>query len=124
MANLQLHIPLASIDAVVVSHSHPDHWSDLEGLYVAMRYFLERRGLPIYAPEGLRDLMRGENRDGTLDWRVIGDGDSAQVGPAEVDTGRRPITRWKRWHQGSTSVAGRSATQQTPARHGQLSAAG
>ncbi len=75
--------PLASIDAVVVSHSHPDHWSDLEGLYVAMRYFLERRGLPIYAPEGLRDLMRGENRDGTLDWRVIGDGDSAQVGPAK-----------------------------------------
>ncbi len=83
MANLQLHIPLASIDAVVVSHSHPDHWSDLEGLYVAMRYFLERRGLPIYAPEGLRDLMRGENRDGTLDWRVIRDGDSAQVGPAK-----------------------------------------
>jgi ribonuclease BN (tRNA processing enzyme) len=83
MANLQLHIPLAGLDAVVVSHSHPDHWSDLEGLYVAMRYFLERRGLPIYAPEGLRDLMRGENRDGTLDWRVIGDGDSAQVGPAK-----------------------------------------
>jgi ribonuclease BN (tRNA processing enzyme) len=83
MANLQLHIPLASIDAVVISHSHPDHWSDLEGLYVAMRYFLERQGLPIYAPEGLRDLMRGENRDGTLDWRVIGDGDSAQVGPAK-----------------------------------------
>ena len=85
MANLQLHIPLASLDAVVISHSHPDHWSDLEGLYVAMRYFLGRQGFPVYAPEGLRDLMRGENRDGTLDWRVIGDGDSAQVGPATLD---------------------------------------
>ena len=61
MANLQLQIPLARLDAVVISHSHPDHWSDLEGLYVAMRYFLGRQGLPVYAPEGLRDLMRGEN---------------------------------------------------------------
>jgi len=82
MANLQTHIPLASLDAVVISHSHPDHWSDLEGLYVAMRYFLGRQGLPIYAPEGLRDLMRGEHRDGTLDWRVIAGGDRAQLGPA------------------------------------------
>jgi ribonuclease BN (tRNA processing enzyme) len=83
MANLQLHIPLDRLDAVVISHSHPDHWSDLEGLYIAMRYFLERRDFPIYAPEGLRDLMRGENRDGTLDWRVIRDGDSIQLGPAK-----------------------------------------
>jgi ribonuclease BN (tRNA processing enzyme) len=88
MANLQLQIPLARLDAVVISHSHPDHWSDLEGLYVAMRYFLERQGLPVYAPEGLRDLMRGENRDGTLDWRVIGDGDRAQVGPARWNWSR------------------------------------
>jgi ribonuclease BN (tRNA processing enzyme) len=66
----------------VVSHAHPDHWSDLEGLYVAMRYFLGRRGIPIYAPEGLRDLMVGEKPDGTFDWRVIADGETAQVGPA------------------------------------------
>jgi ribonuclease BN (tRNA processing enzyme) len=83
MANLQLHIPLTSLDAAVISHSHPDHWSDLEGLYVAMRWFLGRQGFPVYAPSGLRDLMRGEHRDGTLDWRVIGDGDSTQLGPAK-----------------------------------------
>lgn len=82
MANLQLHIGLGELDAVVVSHAHPDHWSDLEGLYVAMRYFFGRRGVPIYAPQGLRDLMSGEKPDGTFDWRVVGDGDSAQLGPA------------------------------------------
>jgi ribonuclease BN (tRNA processing enzyme) len=82
LANLQLHVPLSRLGAVVVSHAHPDHWSDLEGLYVAMRYFLGRKGLPIYAPEGLRDLMVGEKPDGTFDWRVIGDGETAQVGPA------------------------------------------
>jgi ribonuclease BN (tRNA processing enzyme) len=88
MANLQLHLPLSRLDAVVVSHAHPDHWSDLEGLYVAMRYFLGRKGLPIYAPEGLRDLMVGENPDGTFDWRVIADGETAQVGPARWNWSR------------------------------------
>jgi ribonuclease BN (tRNA processing enzyme) len=88
MANLQLHLPLSRLDAVVVSHAHPDHWSDLEGLYVAMRYFLGRKGLPIYAPEGLRDLMVGEKPDGTFDWRVIADGETAQVGPARWNWSR------------------------------------
>ena len=88
MANLQLHVPLARLDAVVVSHAHPDHWSDLEGLYVAMRYFLGRKGLPVYAPEGLRDLMVGEKPDGTFDWRVISDGETAQLGPARWNWSR------------------------------------
>jgi ribonuclease BN (tRNA processing enzyme) len=88
LANLQTHIPLADLDAVVVSHSHPDHWSDLEGLYIAMRYFVGRRGLPVYAPEGLRDLVRGETPDGTLDWRVVADGGTAEVGPARWNWSR------------------------------------
>ncbi len=82
MANLQLHIGLDDLDAVVVSHAHPDHWSDLEGLYVAMRYFFGRKGVPVYAPQGLRELMSGEKPDGTFDWRVIGDGERAELGPA------------------------------------------
>ena len=93
MANLQLHVPLGKLDAVVISHAHPDHWSDLEGLYVAMRYFVGRRGLPIYAPEGIRELMAGEKPDGTFDWRTVGDGDTAQIGPA----------RW-RWSQADHPV--------------------
>jgi ribonuclease BN (tRNA processing enzyme) len=81
MANLQLHIPLEQIDAVVISHAHPDHWADLDGLYVAMRYFIGRQDLPVYAPDGLRDLLHGETAAGTFDWRVIKDGMSADIGP-------------------------------------------
>ena len=113
MANLQLHIPLSRLDAVVVSHAHPDHWSDLEGLYVAMRYFLGRKGLPIYAPEGLRDLMVGENPDGTFDWRVIGDGETAQVGP-RAGPGHGRTTRSRPLPPGSRWGAGRSPTPPTP----------
>jgi ribonuclease BN (tRNA processing enzyme) len=81
LANLQLHVSLGDLGAVVLSHGHPDHWSDLEGLYVALRYFLERKGLPVYAPAGLRELMSEEKPDGTFDWHVVGDGDSAEIGP-------------------------------------------
>ena len=43
---------------MVLSHEHPDHWSDLEGFYVACRYVQGRSGVPVYAPQGLRDLLR------------------------------------------------------------------
>jgi ribonuclease BN (tRNA processing enzyme) len=82
MANLQLHISLAQLDAVVISHRHPDHWSDVEGLYVALRYFLDRQGFPIYAPAEMQDLVLGEHKgDGTFDWRAVKDGSTEQVGP-------------------------------------------
>src|SRR5581483_215884 len=35
LANLQRHVGLAEVDAVVLTHEHPDHWSDIEGYAVA-----------------------------------------------------------------------------------------
>jgi ribonuclease BN (tRNA processing enzyme) len=82
LATLQLHVPLDRLDAAVISHCHADHRSDLESLYVALRYFVGRRDFPVYAPEGLQRVMREEHFDGTFDWRVISDGSSAELGPA------------------------------------------
>ncbi|MCL6091690.1 MAG: MBL fold metallo-hydrolase [Actinobacteria bacterium] len=82
LANLQLHVSLDRLGAVVVSHCHADHRSDLESLYVALRYFLNRRGLPLYAPEEVQGFMHKEHFDGTFDWRVVSDGTSAELGPA------------------------------------------
>lgn len=48
LANLQEHIAIAELDAVVLTHRHPDHWADLSGLRVAWRYALGRAGLPVY----------------------------------------------------------------------------
>ncbi len=50
---LQRYVDLASLDAVLVSHLHPDHFSDLCGLYVARRYDPAgpaRRRLPVRGP--------------------------------------------------------------------------
>jgi len=35
LANLQRHIGLDAVDAVVLSHEHPDHWADIEGFHIA-----------------------------------------------------------------------------------------
>lgn len=58
---LQRHVGtegLAELDAVVLSHLHPDHCMDLCGLYVALRYGVGiRRRIPVYGPDGTADRM-------------------------------------------------------------------
>lgn len=54
LANLQRHVSLDDLDAVVLTHSHPDHWSDLSGLEVGLTYGVHRRGLPVYGNESTR----------------------------------------------------------------------
>ena len=49
-ANLQRWIDPAVIDAVIISHHHPDHWTDLYALATHARFALDRRGIPVYAP--------------------------------------------------------------------------
>jgi len=80
LANLQRHTQLAEVDAVVLSHGHPDHWSDLEGFYVACRYFYELSGIPVYAPKGLAGLTTGVRDDGAFVWHDIEEGRSESIG--------------------------------------------
>ncbi len=55
LAALQTHVGLDEVDAVVVSHEHPDHRSDLEGFSVACTYVVRRHGVPVHAPAGVRE---------------------------------------------------------------------
>jgi ribonuclease BN (tRNA processing enzyme) len=88
LANLQRHVPIDAVDAVVLSHEHPDHWSDLEGFYVACRYVQPRSGVPVYAPQGLRDLLRMGPTGETLVWRDIAAGDEIGIGPMTLSFSR------------------------------------
>jgi len=82
-ANLQQHIDVEKLSAIVITHEHPDHCVDLYGIHVLFHYGLERTGLPVYAPEGLdrhlADLIGGD-WGGTFEWNTIGDSDETEVG--------------------------------------------
>jgi ribonuclease BN (tRNA processing enzyme) len=53
-AKLQLVADPAHLDALVLSHEHPDHWSDLESFAVWLLHAQLGRPVPVYAPPGLR----------------------------------------------------------------------
>jgi ribonuclease BN (tRNA processing enzyme) len=79
LANLQRHVGLHDVDAIVLSHEHPDHWSDIEGYHVACTSVLPRRGVPVYAPAGLRDITH-DDTEPTFAWHTVTDRDSVDVG--------------------------------------------
>lgn len=86
LSNLQHHIALDRIDAVVLSHSHPDHWIDLTGLHVALKYGFGSEDVPVWGTAANRDMA--EHVCGgvgtTFDWRITGDGDEFAIGPLRV----------------------------------------
>jgi ribonuclease BN (tRNA processing enzyme) len=57
MTALQRHCRLDEVDAVVVTHEHPDHCLELPVLRNAMVHGLRRRDLTLYAPRGVFSLL-------------------------------------------------------------------
>ena len=86
LANLQHHLALDQLDAVVISHGHPDHWSDLEGWNIVLQHFLDRPGFPVYAPAELKE----QTYDGmpNVAWMDMGDGDRVSIGTLEATFSR------------------------------------
>lgn len=91
---LQTHVDLRDIDAVLLSHLHPDHFLDLCGLYVALRYdpvgpITER--LPVYGPAGTFQRLEqayGDHEKGSLALTYVAhawtDGEPVTIGPFTV----------------------------------------
>ncbi len=86
LANLQHHLAFDQLDAIVVSHEHPDHWSDLEGWNIVLKHVLDREGFPVYAPSGLRE----QTYDGmpTVAWMDVADGDRVPIGSVQATFSR------------------------------------
>ena len=80
MANLQDHLPLTEVDAIVLSHEHPDHRSDVDSFYVACRHGIDREGVPVFAPAGLRDHVYFSPPEPWLEWHEIADGGRIDLG--------------------------------------------
>ena len=77
-ANLQRFVDPASLDAVILSHHHPDHWTDLHMVAARARFAQGRSALPVYAPAGLAGRS-GLSDAVALDWRVVTDADRVDI---------------------------------------------
>ncbi|MCI0545460.1 MAG: MBL fold metallo-hydrolase [Actinobacteria bacterium] len=80
------------VDAVVISHQHADHCSDILTAFHAWTYRPQpREGIPILAPESVWDRVcgfvdKGQEPviDRTFSFRPVADGDTARFGDLEV----------------------------------------
>jgi ribonuclease BN (tRNA processing enzyme) len=113
LANLQRHVaPPEVVDAVVLSHEHPDHWSDLDGFLNLLRFATERKGVPVYAPPGLRSRTYGDTAP-ELSWNDIDDGETARIGSLDFTFSRTdhgPLTLAMRIDGGGRSLGYSSDT--------------
>jgi ribonuclease BN (tRNA processing enzyme) len=80
------------VDAIVVTHRHPDHAIDLHGLFRARWFGLRgAAAIPLYAPRDVLDLLvHLEDGDGTevrqvFDWHPL-PGDAHDVGPWRLES--------------------------------------
>jgi len=110
--NLQRFTDPLALSAIVLTHEHHDHFSDIEGFITAARWVYEfhRRPVPVYAAPGVRSHLTQEV-EGILDWHEVGDGDGADVGDLRLRftrTDHPPVTLATRL-DGPTSALGYSA---------------
>ena len=84
LANLQRFIGLDNVTAVVISHEHPDHFTDLEAFCVALKWGLKRTGPVVYAPKGLQDLMRVGSSRSVVQWHAIDEKSNLHIGGMNV----------------------------------------
>lgn len=86
LANLQRHVALDEVDAIVLSHRHPDHCRDVEGFYVATRWYHPRDRVPVFAARGVEESLAYRGRP--LDYTTVTDGDVASVGSLRLTFSR------------------------------------
>ncbi len=80
---LQRHLAVEDLTAVVLTHEHPDHCVDMYGLHIMLRYALKRRGVPVYAPVGLGEHLGslvGGDWGGTFAWHPIDETEPVTIG--------------------------------------------
>jgi ribonuclease BN (tRNA processing enzyme) len=73
LANLQQHVALSDLDAIVVSHSHPDHWLELPVVRNALKYILEVEGVSVYGTAETAQMLRALSGtiEPTFKWTTI-----------------------------------------------------
>jgi ribonuclease BN (tRNA processing enzyme) len=84
------------IDAIIVTHTHPDHMLDLHGLFRA-RWFgrPSAAAIPLYSPEGVIERLKGLEEDDAsavdhvLDWHPL-PAEAYELGPFRLESRSLP----------------------------------
>lgn len=82
-ANLQRHLPVEDLTAVVLTHRHADHCADLYGLHTLLQWYRgESAGPPVFAPAEVADALRGLSSGigEFFPWDEVADGDERVAG--------------------------------------------
>jgi ribonuclease BN (tRNA processing enzyme) len=88
MAHLSKHIDIDELDGIVISHAHPDHWTDVLVYHHLIKYYRER-SVPVWSPKRVLELVEAVNGSvPPLDWRVIDETSHAKVGGISLSFSR------------------------------------
>ncbi|MEM7092619.1 MAG: MBL fold metallo-hydrolase [Actinomycetota bacterium] len=83
MSNLQHWTALAELDAIVLTHAHPDHWLDLPTVAIALEWHQARSKLPVFSNAHMfaeaRHLI-GDAIEQVFDWQIVGEDSVATIG--------------------------------------------
>jgi ribonuclease BN (tRNA processing enzyme) len=68
LPRLLMHWPDGRVDAIAITHEHPDHCIDLHGLF-RMRFYGGSGGprIPLYCPPGVLDRLQGLEPDADME---------------------------------------------------------
>lgn len=88
MANLSKAIDIDQLDGIVISHAHPDHWTDLLVYHHLAKYYRPRT-IPVYAPKRVLELMEAVNGEVLpLDWHIVDETSTAKMGGISLSFSR------------------------------------
>jgi ribonuclease BN (tRNA processing enzyme) len=82
-SNLHRHVDPAELDAIVISHAHPDHWLDLPVARNALKYVLGVKGVALRSTEqtlAMAEELASGGIGSTLSPEVITDGSEFAIG--------------------------------------------
>lgn len=89
MANLEKLVDIDALDGIVLSHAHPDHWTDVCLYHHLVKYYRPRSQVPVWSPRRVRELVEAVNGDvAPLEWHVVDESSTFKVGGISVSFAR------------------------------------
>ena len=92
LQQLQRHIAIRDVHAVILSHAHPDHCADIYPFFFAVLHPEPEQPIPIITPPGVRERLSAligadstERFASYLRWHELEPGDRTTLGPLDIE---------------------------------------